>query len=366
MKKPIHGGGVDRAMAELSLPRASISDFSASINPLGMPPEVRQAVTTAIERIGDYPEIEATSLRRELALFHNLAEENLLPGSGSTELIYLLPRVFRPRRALLVLPCFSEYAPALQQVDCRIDSLCLLPEEDFAFSVERVLESVTTTTDLVLLANPGNPTGIAVDPQLLLQLAEQLGECRLLIDEAFADFCPESSLLDAVPQHPNLLILHSLTKFYAIPGLRAGYLAGPQQDIARLAAAREPWSLSNLAIAAAKACIHAEGFRSRTLQLIPQLRADLQQGLEGLGLKVFASAANYLLCRLPEGPPSATQIAAALRRQGLLIRSCTDFEPLDDRYLRVAVLGIEQNGRLLQELSRVVDSFSHRTGYPLI
>ncbi|NOY13789.1 MAG: threonine-phosphate decarboxylase, partial [Deltaproteobacteria bacterium] len=335
--------------------RAAIDDFSASINPLGTPPEVQQTLLAALERIGDYPEIEAASLRRELAQFHDLPEEHLLPGSGSTELIYLLPRVLRPRRALLVLPCFSEYAPALQQAGCRIDTFYLSPDDDFAFSVPHVLAAVEDDTDLLLLANPGNPTGIGIEPRQLLTLAERLGRCRLLVDEAFVDFCPERSVLAQVAELPNLLVLRSLTKFYAIPGLRVGYLAAAKQDIALLSAAKEPWTLSNLAIAAAKTCLGAENYRQQTRQLIPQLRNQLQQGLELLGIKVYAGEANYLLCRLPEQALRMDRIVELLRADGLLIRNCDDFLPLDSRFFRVAVLARDSNRQLLEKLRPILD-----------
>jgi len=295
-------------------------------------------------------------LRQDLAAFHQLPIENLLPGSGSTELIYLLPRVFQPRKALLIQPCFGEYAPALTRCGTQIDLLALSVSDDFSFSVERVLAAVDSSTDLVLLANPGNPTGIGIAPEKLLELAARLGGCRLLVDEAFADFCPQRSLLAAVPRLSNLLILRSLTKFYAIPGLRAGYLAGPANDIAQLAAAREPWALSNLAIAAAKACLSADDYQTQTLRLITQLREELATGLAELGLKVFSGEANYLLCRLPETAPAAERVAELLRHEGILIRNCADFLPLDNRYLRVAVLSRENNRRLLNALQKIIPS----------
>jgi threonine-phosphate decarboxylase len=348
-----HGGGVDRAMHELGLSREQICDFSASINPLGVPAEVQQALQQALSRINDYPELDAASLRAELACFHQLPPENLLPGSGSTELIYLVPRVLRPRRTLLIQPCFGEYAPALKQVGCQIDLFSLDPQNDFEFRVADILEAIQPQTDLVVLANPGNPSGVGIAPQQLLELADRLGDCRLLVDEAFVDFCPERSLSNQVLERSNLLLLRSLTKFYAIPGLRVGYLAGSAADVALLAAAREPWTLSNLAISAARACLKSDSFRTQTLQTIPQLRTQLKRGLEQLGWQVFAGEANYLLCRLPDHWCGASKIVELLRPLGLLLRSCCDFEPLDDRFLRLAVLGEEQNLRLLQVLGEL-------------
>ncbi len=350
MNKPIHGGGVDRAMLELGLPREQILDFSASINPLGTPPEVTQALASALERIGDYPEIDASSLRDKLARHHKISQEHLLPGSGSIDLIYLLPRVFKPRRALLVQPCFSEYAPALQQVGCRIDTVSLSPDNEFSFSVEKVHSAVAPETDLVMLANPGNPTGVGIDPQQLLALADRLGDCRLLVDEAFVDFCPERSLLKHVTQRSNLLVLRSMTKFYSIPGLRVGYLAASMADTERVDAMKEPWSLSNLAIAAGKACLRSQHYRQQTLQRVAGLRAQLQIELERLQCQVFPGEANYLLVRLPPTAPTALELKQTLYQQGVLIRSCDDFPPLDERYLRVAVLSGDANLSLLAAL----------------
>ena len=135
--------------------------------------------------------------------------------------------------------------------------------------------------------------------------------------------------------------------------INTAWLSGIAADIARLATAREPWSLSNLAIAAARACLSADDFCTRTLETIPLLRAELQRGLERLGWQVFAGEANYLLCRLPDGWCPALQLATQLRPQGLLLRACGDFIPLDARYLRLAVLGEEQNRRLLAALGAV-------------
>ena len=354
MSAPIHGGGVDRALRELGLSRDQLLDFSASINPLGAPPQVHKALVDAIKRIGDYPEIDADSLRQDLGQYHQLPADNILPGSGSTELIYLLPRVFQPQKTLLVQPCFGEYAPALTSCNSKINSLTLSSEDEYHFSISRVLSMVDASTELVFLANPGNPTGIGIDPQQLLSLAKQLGRCRLLVDEAFVDFCPERSVLSAVNALPNLLVLRSLTKFYAIPGLRAGYLAGSQADIAQLSAAREPWTLSNLAIAAARACLTASDYQAQTLLLIPKLREQLKLGLERLGMTVFPGAANFLLCRLPENAPRAERIAARLRLDGILIRNCSDFLPLDNSFFRVAVLNSVANCRLLEKLQLIL------------
>ncbi len=346
-----HGGGVHRAARETGLPLEAILDFSASINPLGMPPAVAAAARKGLEESLHYPEVDAASLRQALAVFHRLPADCILPGNGSTELLYLFPRVLRPRRALLVTPAFSEYERALSQAGTRLDFFPLRPEEDFRFDLGRLLRRVEGDTDLVLLANPGNPTGALVPPEQIEALARALREQALLaVDEAFIDFCPRQSVTERVGDHANLYVFRSLTKFYAIPGLRAGYLAGPARGIARLAELQPPWPLSTPALAAALACLEQAAFRAETLAAIPQLRQELALGLAELGLRVFPSEANYLLARLEDPGLSAAALAARLRPQGMLIRDCASFPPLDGRYLRLAVRGAEDNRRLLAAL----------------
>jgi threonine-phosphate decarboxylase len=176
----------------------------------------------------------------------------------------------------------------------------------------------------------------------------------LLVDEAFVDFAPQLSVADQVVARPNLVVLRSLTKFYALAGLRIGWLAAAPEMAARFAAGREPWRLTTPAIAAGLACLHAEVLRTATLQAIPVLRGELAAGLTKLGCTVSPSVVNYLLCRLPATAPSAPELAAALRPQGILVRTCTDFAGLDERYLRLAVRSAADNRRLLGELGKLL------------
>jgi threonine-phosphate decarboxylase len=350
-----HGGAVFALARELGVPVSRVLDFSASINPLGMPGIVRDAARAALDEAIHYPEIDAASLGRDLARFHELDPRHILPGAGSTELIYLLPRVFRCRRALLMVPAFSEYARSLAQVDAALDFMELAAEENFRFEAEKQLATLHPGTDLVLVANPGNPTGVGIDPEDLEAVARSLsGRAKLVVDEAFADFCPQRSLVPRVPLHDNLYVLRSLTKFYAIPGLRAGFLAGPPAGVARLAAGRQPWTLSAPALAAARACLQAEDFRRRTLAVVPGWRTDLADGLRDLGMEVTPGEANYLLAKLAPAQADADVLSARLRARGILVRSCLDFRGLGNRYLRFAVRGNDENRRLLAALAEVL------------
>lgn len=348
-----HGGDILSRASRLGLPVEELFDFSASINPLGTPPAVLRAAGEALKQSRYYPEIDARSLLEALAAHHALPVANLLPGSGATELLALFPEVFRPRRALLVTPAFSEYARNLRRVGTAIDDFPLRPEEDFSLSVDALLQQVKHDTDLVLLANPGNPSGVAIEPQVLLELIQRIPDrIKLAVDEAFIDFDPGRSIISQVLQHPHLYVFRSLTKFYAIAGLRAGYMAGPSAGIARLAAAKAPWSLSTPAIAAARACLTEDAFRQRTLRELPLLRQQLAAGLAALGCQVFPSAVNYLLLRLPGEGANAEKLAEALLADRILVRTCGNFPPLDNRYLRVAVRTRDENLALINAMEK--------------
>jgi threonine-phosphate decarboxylase len=352
---PAHGGNVARAARDLGLAPEAVLDFSANINPLGMSERVLEAGREAIIRAVHYPEIDAATLREALAAHHGLDPAQVLPAAGSTELIYLLPRVLRPRRALLVRPAFSEYARSLDLAGIPWDAFDLTPERNFQLDPRELLAAVGPETELVLLANPGNPSGRGIAPSLLEELARALrAQALLVVDEAFVDFCPECSLLDRIGFHHNLYLLRSLTKFYAIPGLRAGFLVGPPMGVQRLAVAREPWTLSTPALAAATACLAATEYRQATGALIPQLRGELSSGLAAIGLNVFLGDANYLLAHLPSPLPGAAEIADRLFRRGILVRPCSNFPPLDDRYLRIAVRPRAEQQHLLATLAELL------------
>jgi threonine-phosphate decarboxylase len=350
-----HGGAAIRLARELGLPLTEILDFSASINPLGVPVSALDAAHQALDDIVHYPEIDAASLVVALAGHHSLPTENLLAANGSTELIYLLPRILRARRALIVTPAFSEYEKAMMQVGVPVDSFALSADNNFRFDPEALLATIDDEVDLVVVANPGNPTAAGIDPDLLIYMADRLaGRAALVVDEAFVDFAPQLSLIAAVPKRENLYILRSMTKFYAIPGLRIGYLAGPEAAIRLMRQALPPWTINTPALQAAIACLQDSDYQQQTRTLIPQLRQDLADGLSSLGFTLFASVANYLLVQLPKGRLNAEVLTKRLTREGILIRDCTNFSALDDRYIRLAVRTADENRRLLTALRQVM------------
>lgn len=351
-----HGGNVFAVARALGIPPEEILDFSASINPLGPAPGVREAVARSFDRLVHYPDSDCTELRQALAARHGLTLANICVANGSTELIYLVPRLVAGKRALVVAPPFSEYARALVRDGWQVDYFPLESAAGFTLPFARLAETLRDGYHLLVLGNPGNPTGRLYPPAEVMELYRLCREagCFLLLDEAFMDFCEEGSAKCFAVERDGILVLRSLTKFFALPGLRLGYAIGSPPLIARLAELREPWSVNTLAQAAGLASLAAADYAGATLRLVAVERPHLVAGVAAIpGLRPFPSAANFLLVEICCGQ-SAADLAGELLAMRLLIRSCGNFAGLGERFFRVAVRSRQENDRLLAALAAAV------------
>lgn len=341
-----HGGDI---YAE-DLPAEPL-DFSASINPLGMPEGVRRAAEQAVSGCVHYPDPTCRALRQAIAQREQMDADQIFCGNGAADVLYRLLLALRPKKILLLAPTFAEYAQAATLVGGEIIRFPLQESDCFAVP-ERFWDAVTAEIDLVVVCNPNNPTGQDMPKWLVKKGIERCAAAgaRLLVDECFYDFLDEPeqhTVADAIADHPHLIVLRSFTKMYAMPGLRLGYCLS--SDICLLENLYDmgaPWPVSVIAQACGVAAARDTEFPARTRQYIAQQRAYLQQGLQELGLFVVPGKANFLLCK-NEAIPDLTQ---EMRKKGVLIRSCSNFPGLDERWFRVAVRTDVENAALLRTL----------------
>ena len=331
----------------------NVVDFSANINPLGMPPAVQEAAARSLAICTQYPDPYCRELCRAIAAEKGIPAHWVLCGNGAAELLFRLAAALRPRRALLAAPTFSEYRKALEGVFCKVETFTLIEREEFALS-ERFLSCLPEDIELLLLCNPNNPTGWAIPSPLLRRI---LSLCRernifLVVDECFQDFLEEpDSLLPLLGEYPRLLLLQAFTKLYGMPGLRLGYLlcANPAL-LERIYQAGQPWSVSTPAQAAGLAALGQRAYRARTKALIRSERAFLRAGLSARGFRVFGSQANFLFFKAP----GWVTLREELLPLGYLIRSCGNFEGLDEQFYRIAVRTRAENAGLLQAIDRLL------------
>lgn len=351
-----HGGGVFALARLLGVPPGELLDFSANINPLGPAPGVRDAVCSSFHQLTHYPDRECYDLRRALSGLHGVDMANIVAANGSTELIYLLPRLLPGRKGLIVAPAFSEYGRALEREGWETDHLVLSPGDGFALSLEKLAARLGDGCDLLFLCNPANPTG-AILPLSMMEDIHRL--CRdtgtfLVLDEAFMDFREEESAKGMLCERGGGIVLRSMTKFYAIPGLRLGYAMASVEIIRRCSERLEPWSVNTAAQIAGVASLADARYRERTIRSANAERDALAAGLAALpGLVPFPSAANYLLVEIHAGA-GAAELRSALLPKGIIIRDCSNYIGLDESFFRVAVSSREDNCRLLTALAETL------------
>ena len=347
-----HGGNVFAVARSLGVAPESMLDFSASINPLGMAPGVRDALAGCVDRLLHYPDKGAAELKESLAAYHGVSADELTVANGSTELIHLLPRVVGGRKGLIVAPAFAEYALALERSGWQAEYFTLASGDGFGVSLSALREKLAEGYDLIFICNPGNPTGALIaksDIEGVIRACDESGTF-LVLDEAFIDFSEGESAKELIRECRRGVLLRSMTKFFAIPGLRLGYAIGAAETIRAITARQDPWSVNTAAQVAGIASLSDADYCRRTRKYIEEERELLARGLAGLGfLDLFPSRANYLLVEIRNGL-TATELRSRLTANGILIRDCGNFQGLTDRFFRVAVRLRAENERLVEQL----------------
>ncbi len=355
-----HGGDIYGLARRLGREPGEIIDFSANINPLGISPRADEALRRKLDLLPHYPDPDSTELRDCLSEYHALPSRRILVGNGSTELIYLLARALKPREVVIGFPTFGEYERACRQAGATIRWAEQRHGDPPPKRLEGLLRAATPSTDLIFLCNPNNPTGWLYSPDEVRWLAACLGpQIRLVLDEAFIDYCPGHSLvpgdtpagLPRTDLPDNVVVLRSFTKFFALAGLRVGYLVGPNDLVTRLRGHREPWTVNTLAAAAAEYSRRDQTFIRASLDFMRMERPRFSKRLARLpGLTVFSSSANYLLIRFGWGMKAAQRTCARLSEQGILVRNCASFRGLGPQFVRLAVRKRDENELLCQTL----------------
>lgn len=349
-----HGGDWHTA-ADLFGEREQWLDFSANMNPLGPPPHVHEALRSAWQTITRYPDPAVRELREKLASHHGISPDNILVGNGAAECIDLAMRVLKPRRLGLVRPAFSEYEEAAAKLGCELHEVYLKTENSFVLE-EDLAVRLSDCCDTVILGHPNNPTGQLI-PGASLRILLSSGS-KLIIDEAFLDFSQEEETLSLIPEaarREGLIVIRSMTKFYAIPGLRLGYAVADAALIHEMQKLQVPWSVNAMAQAAGIAALEDSEYAARTKQWLADERPWLTQALKGLGLTVYSGMPNYILFALPEDSPwTAASLQQALGRKGILIRDASHFRGLTNKFVRCAVRDRKDNEVLIVEMQKLL------------
>lgn len=358
MTQPTHGGNVHKIARERRIPVDRIVDFSANINPLGFPTAGLRAIRLALKQIVHYPDPDCWQLRHVLAQQCRVHPNMILVGNGSTELIHLLPRALAIKSALIIGPTFEEYARALMDAGSVVRYVHAKREERFRPPLQEVLRQFSAKRlrfDAVFVCNPNNPTGQLMNRTALRELADAVDRRQgwLIIDEAFIDYCQAQSVVSMSNEYPRMMVLRSLTKFYAMPGLRIGYLVGASKLVDQLKDRQPPWSVNSLVQEVSRSVLRDHPYAARSRTFMKQERTRFMCGLRSLPtVRVYPSAANFVLIELPAST-CAGEVTDRLASENLLVRDCSALPGLTSQMIRVAIRTAKENRRLIAALARM-------------
>ncbi|MEC0373657.1 pyridoxal phosphate-dependent aminotransferase [Paenibacillus chibensis] len=351
-----HGGDLESAAEAYG--RSGFLDFSANINPLGPPPGVMERLRESLPSVIRYPDPGHRALKALLGGRLGLQPEQLCIGNGAAECMALILLGLQPRRVGIVEPCFSEYRQLSEQFGAQVLSVFGNRNSGWRADPEAIA-GLMRSVDLLFLGQPNNPNGVQYDAKLVRSLADEAERCGtyLMVDEAFIDFIPEEqrqTLVKVLHRYRRLILVRSMTKFYAIPGLRLGYAAAHPDVIQAMTGKQVTWSVNGLALLAGEACLQSgDDYENATITLITEQRQWLMAEMRKLGCEVDEGEANFLLAALP-APWTAARMQSELGARGVLIRSCAMYPGLGAEHIRVAVKGPEANEQLVLAMADVM------------
>jgi len=351
MTDRIHGG---------NCLKRNIIDFSVNTNPLGLPKGLSDIISKNTDRILRYPDPSSERLKRKLAALHRVGPENITMGNGSIELIYLIPAAFKIKKALIITPTFSEYEFAVRSNGLNPAFFNVSEKDNFNINCGKLSERLPRH-DAVFLCNPNNPTGSVLhnDDVLYLSRLDRKRKGLLILDEAFIEFNTDSkrtTIISEAVKNGSLVILRSLTKFFAMPGLRLGYVIGHKRIIERIVKLQYPWNVNGLAQLAGEKVLADKVYMDRTRLFIAKERQYMFERLGNVkGLKVYPSSANFILCKLVNAPVQGSgELTQRLLRKGIYIRACGNFRGLNDKFFRVAVRRRDDNNLLINSIEKAL------------
>jgi histidinol-phosphate aminotransferase len=351
---PAHHGAFDYAELErLGLDPDTVLDFSVNSNPYGSPPGVPEAIVQVALEL--YPDRECIALRRKLSQRHHLEMEHIVVGNGTAELLLLLAlALIQPGdRVLVIAPTFLEYARTARLMGAEVHYFTTEATTDFQIEdYDKLADCIEQVQPkLVFSCQPNNPTGNLLDVAQVAGLMDSFPDTVFVFDEAYLDFItPEQarpSLTSWVRERANLLILHSMTKNYALAGLRLGYVVGDAALVQAISQVRPAWNVNGLALAAGLVVLEADEWLKDTLGQLHETRQDLVIGLEKVGLPVVPSAVHYFIVKVGQ----ATAFRSQLLEHNIMVRDCTSFGLPE--YVRIATRLPNENTQLLKAIGKV-------------
>ncbi|MBI3313112.1 MAG: pyridoxal phosphate-dependent class II aminotransferase [Candidatus Omnitrophica bacterium] len=352
----MHGGDFKNFSRKFGKPENEILDFSSNINPYGIPNSVALLYPKLMAELENYPDPKAEDMRREIARHFPVFPENVIAANGSLAVLALAIQTLAPRRAVLIEPCFSEYRELLNQRGTEVRNVLLREGDQFEFRLPEILNTLRGT-DLIVIGHPNSPTGTALKREELLELISEARRQNVfvIVDEAFSDWTPEISVASEIKDNSYFLVAKSLTKFYALAGIRSGFGLGARRLIEKMQSRQEMWSCNRLAQRLSIAALQDMEFRRKSFEWFREESVVFAEKINGLReFRAYPSLANFFLVKilppLIKNETALTALPDFLGRKGIYVREVVDYTGLDNSYFRASVRLRHENEVLIEAL----------------
>jgi threonine-phosphate decarboxylase len=320
-----------------------IMDFSENVHPFGPPEFIRDNWMSLQNLIVSYPDPDGEPFRSAAAEFHKVEPERVAVGNGAAEIFTWLARRYRGKRVVLVEPAFSEYRKTLEAEGVEISAVQLSEEKGWRLETAKVVLAAKGSA-AVYICNPHNPTGLLLERNDLVTIAKACAKagCELVLDEAFIDFAgEENTLIPLQKTYPHIIIVRSMTKMYAIPGLRLGYCIGEPGVLKQLKQGAAHWNVNAVSAHIGARCLKEQAYRDHIVEEAVKERQKMAGFLKSRGCQVTLSSANFLSFRLPP-EKDADGFFHTLLAAGIVLRHTKSFRGMDGRWFRIGMKAADQ------------------------
>ena len=353
-KDHFHGSDLEKIEQLYHIPKEEIVSFSANVNPLGISPLLRRDLSSHIDAISSYPDREYTDLRKSIASYCRTEPSYIIVGNGSTELISLFIQITSPKKAMILGPTYSEYERSISLAGGKTVYFPLKKQQDFLLDIEDLTSRLSDDLDLLVLCNPNNPTSTCISREMMRVILDKCMEhdIYVMVDETYIEFTEDPAACTSIPlasYYNNIIILRGTSKFFAAPGLRLGYAVTGNVDLLKeINQFKNPWMISSLAEEAGKIMFSNTEYIEKTRALISGERSRLYHALkESECYHPYEPSANFMLIEILDPKLTSEILFERCIRRKMMIRDCSTFPFLSDKYIRICFMRPEDNDRLL-------------------
>ena len=353
MKKDKHGANLFELSKKYNFKIEDIRDFSSNINPLGPSRKALKKLSDNLNLITTYPDPDYVDLKNSISEYVNARPENIFLGSGTTQLFREYISMLSPKKSLILSPCYSEYERELSKINSEIHSYDLKEEDEFRINVNKLTEYIINNKiELFIFANPNNPTGTILSRNEIEEILIRT-DARLLVDETYVEFTDQDrySSVPLTEKYGNLFVARGVSKFFASPGIRLGYgITSDEKTKEEFSKNSMLWNITILSDIMGTAMFSDREYQKEVYSYIKSEREFMINELSKIkDIKVFNSEGNFVLCKILNGN-TAKNLRETLLKDALVIRDCSSFRGLSEKYFRFCILDREDDKKLLQKI----------------